>query len=201
MPLSTPIENVTDPTPVISRRWKIIISVLLILHVAAVFICPLSIEGSPIAGRLWLVVQPYVQAAYLNHGYHFFAPQPGPSHLLRFELEMADGTSRSGVIPNVKQNRPRVFYHRHFMLTEFLNMLHGQTEGITDAASQPRKVFERYSQSYANHLLNKYHAQRVTIHLVRHLIPFPDEVLKGKRLDDPTLYQEIYKRTYVAEES
>src|SRR4051794_27519392 len=83
--------------------------VILVLHLTAVIVCPLSIEGSPIAGRLWLVVQPYVQAAYLNHGYHFFAPQPGPSHLLRYEVELADGTTRAGVIPNVKQSKPRVF--------------------------------------------------------------------------------------------
>lgn len=191
----------TQPSAGWSKWTKVIVSALLAFHVAAVIICPLSIEGSPIAGRLWLVVQPYVQAAYLNHGYHFFAPQPGPSHLLRFELEMADGSTRTGTIPNVLQNKPRVFYHRHFMLTEFLNTLMGATQGVEDPGDQSKRVFENYSRSYANHLLDKYHAKRVTIHLVRHLIPFPDEVLAGRQLDDPKSYQELYKRTYVAEQT
>lgn len=199
MAISTTDAAQAPTGPRLSRGWKLAISALLIVHVTAVIVCPLSIEGSPIAGRLWLLLQPYVQAAYLNHGYHFFAPQPGPSHLLKYELELADGRNVTATIPNRTANRPRLFYHRHFMLTEFLNMLHERAQGSEDPASPQRHVFEQYSNSYANHLLKKYDARRVTLHLTRHLIPYPEEVLRGRPLNDPTLYQELYTRTYVAD--
>ena len=38
-----------------------------------------------------MVFRPYLEAAYLDHGYAFFAPDPGPSHLVRYELEFDDG--------------------------------------------------------------------------------------------------------------
>lgn len=185
--------------PALKTRWKIVISIALLLHLTAVIVSPLSIEGSPIAGRLWLLFRPYVQAAYLNHGYHFFAPQPGPSHLLRYELTLPDGKQVTGSIPNRKVNRPRLFYHRHFMLTEFLNMLREQAEIPGEAQEQARQVFENYSQSYASHLLAEHGAERVTIHLVRHLIPYPQDVIAGRQLSDPSLYQELYHRTYEAD--
>lgn len=185
--------------PHLSRGWKIVISALLALHLTAVVVAPLSIEGSPLASRAWLVFRPYLQAAFLNHGYHFFAPQPGPSHLLRYELEMPDGTQLTGSIPDRDINRPRLFYHRHFMLTEFLNVLREQTEGVEDANAPPRVMFDNYSESYARHLLAKHQAKQVTIHLVRHLIPFPDQVAAGRSLRDPEMYQDLYQRTYVAD--
>lgn len=188
-----------QPAPAqLARGWKLLISAALIFHLAAVVISPLSLEGSPIAGRLGPLFRPYVEAAYLDHGYHFFAPEPGPSHLLRYEVELANGKTLSGSIPNRDENRPRLFYHRHFMLTEFLNMLHAQAEGINDPAAPQRQLFESYSRSYANHLLEKYDGRRVTLRLVRHLIPYPDQVLAGRRLNDPALYQQLYHRTYVA---
>lgn len=183
----------------LSARWKIVISILLGLHLVAVIVAPLSIEGSPIASRLWWGFRPYLQAAYLNHGYHFFAPQPGPSHLLRYELDLPDGSRVTETIPDRDRNRPRLFYHRHFMLTEFLNVLREQTEGVDDPQAPPRRIFDRYSESYARHLLAKHQAKQVTIHLVRHLIPFPDEVAAGRPLNDPALYQDLYQRTYVAD--
>ncbi len=91
-PSATSPSAVPQPAaPRLSPPLKIVLSALLAFHVLALVVCPWSIEGSPIAGRLWLVVQPYVQAAYLNHGYHFFAPQPGPSH--RAGAESASSTS------------------------------------------------------------------------------------------------------------
>ena len=39
---------------------------------------------------------------YLNHGYHFFAPEPTESTLLSFQAERPDGTVVNGQHP-----RPR----------------------------------------------------------------------------------------------
>ena len=42
------------------------------------------------------VFQPYLEALYLDHGYHFFAPEPEESTLLSFEAERRTGLSSAG---------------------------------------------------------------------------------------------------------
>ena len=83
-----------------------------------------------------------------NHGYHFFAPEPGDSTLLAYEAHRADGTVVSGRIPN-RDIVPRLLYHRHFMLTEQMK----------DA---PAELQNEWVGSYAEHLCQKLGAQRVS---------------------------------------
>jgi hypothetical protein len=52
--------------------------------------------------------------------------------------------------------------------------------------SEMQTVFAR---SYARHLLRKYQAQRVTLYLIEHMFPSPQEVLDGLKLDDPRFYR------------
>ncbi|MEX2091214.1 MAG: hypothetical protein WD971_00980, partial [Pirellulales bacterium] len=55
---------------------KIVISLLVTWHVAAVFLAPLSIQpSSPLVVEIAQrrPMQWYLDALYLNHGYHFFA--------------------------------------------------------------------------------------------------------------------------------
>jgi hypothetical protein len=47
-----------------------------------------------------------------------------------------------------------------------------------------------YARSYAQHLLYVYHGQSVKLTLRRHMLPSPDEMLKGARLNDPRSYEE-----------
>lgn len=219
----------------LDSKVRALVSLLIIVHLAAVILPPLSMEGSPLASIGWRGLRPYIEAGYLNHGYHFFAPQPGPSHLIRYELEMPDGSRKEGEFPSREQNWPRLLYHRHFMLTEYLNVLHEgalrETELEREQQTQPqqqqrvqlpepvnyyppgseppepasnlpsatdRELLEAYAQSYADHLLARYGAQRVTIHLVRHLIPFPEDVRSGRPLDDPQLYRELFQKRFEA---
>lgn len=229
-PTSTSASSASD-----RRNWwqdgriRALVSLLLIVHLAAVVLPPLSMEGSPLAGYGWRALRPYIEAGYLNHGYHFFAPQPGPSHLIRYELDLPDGGRQEGIFPSREQNWPRLLYHRHFMLTEFLNVLHDSAQREQEleqaqrqnAAAAPiqyyppgteppepesnlpstadRELFDVYARSYADHLLKRYGAQRVTIHLVRHLIPFPEDIRAGRPLDDPQFYRELFQRTFEAE--
>ena len=84
----------------------------------AIIIAPAAVSpSSDLVQAGWDLFQPYLQILYLNHGYHFFAPEPGDSTLLAFQAERADGTVVSGRIPN-RGIVPRLLYHRHFMLTE-----------------------------------------------------------------------------------
>ena len=100
-----------------------IVSVLVVLHVAAVFLGPFALQGSEMATVAASVLRPYMDVMGLANGYRFFAPEPGPSHLVRYELTRADGSQVTGTFPDRQVHRPRLLYHRYFMLSEFINTL------------------------------------------------------------------------------
>ena len=72
-----------------SKQKRIIISVILLVHLLAIFSAPFAGPPAPsgLARRIHTIFEPYLRATYMNHGYRFFAPSPGPSHLLRFEIQ------------------------------------------------------------------------------------------------------------------
>ena len=126
--------------------------------------------------------RPYLEGMNLNHGNHFFAPEPGPSHLVHYQLRFDDGRVEQGLFPNVRQHQPRLRYHRHFMLSEFLNNL-----AIDDSR---RELFDAVTRSYADHLRHEHHATEVMLSLRRHYVPGPQHISSGKRLDDVSLFAE-----------
>lgn len=103
----------------------------LVWHVVAIMIAPIStpprFEGPPsvLGTTLGRVYRPYITAMFLDHAYKFFAPNPGDSHLIRYDLYFADGTKKihqeDQIFPDRTRHWPRLLYHRHFMLTEFIN--------------------------------------------------------------------------------
>ena len=167
-----------------SRSWlRRLVTLGLIFHLMALVIAPLAVAPcSQLSLKMWGVFRPYLEVLYLNHGYHFFAPDPGPSHLVRYELRFEDGRVSEGVFPNKTQHQPRLLYHRHFMLSEFLNNL-----AIDE--SRP-ELFNAVTQSYSEHLREQHHAAEVTLHLRRHYLPSPQHVSSGKRLDAVELFAE-----------
>jgi hypothetical protein len=128
----------TDPWPpprVVAGAWsppaRRIASLLILLHVSAVFVAPFAFAcatrsgSSPLADGLMRWYRPYVNLLYLNHGYAFFAPDPGASHLVRYRVEFADGRAPvEGTFPDLKTQRPRLLYHRHFMIADSLHNLY-----------------------------------------------------------------------------
>lgn len=167
------------PSPTIRR----IVSLLLILHLAAIASAPWAMQPSSLlAQRVFGFFRPYLDAAYLNHGYHFFAPEPGPSHQVRYELEYADGQKLDGVFPNADRQTPRLAYHRHFMLTESVNRI-----AVTPNEQTTLQVL---SSSFAEHLMSRHGAVRATLYLRRHYIPSPEQIADGLSLDAPELFAE-----------
>jgi len=187
-----------------SRRTKWIVSGLLTLHLIAVVAEPFrfftrSRRGtSPAAdpARIWLA--PYIEFAYLNHGYFFFAPEPGPSHLMNFQLTLADERQVSLAFPDKRNQWPRLLYHRHFMLAEFLHQLHVPPFDAAVAAEDPnlardwqaeRALFERVRDSMREHVAAKFGASQVRVERLEHRLPSDDEVFRLRvPLDSPTLY-------------
>lgn len=176
----------------LSRRVRGVVSVLLILHLVAIAAAPLAMEPASLpAQRVFAFFRPYLDAAFLNHGYHFFAPEPGPSHLIRYELTFADGRVEEGVFPDPAEQKPRLNYHRHFMLSEFANRL------VVNDAQQP--ALHELSRSFARHLMGERDAESATLFLRRHYIPSPQQVREGMTLDAEELFAERPLGTFVAD--
>jgi hypothetical protein len=175
----------TQPPAGLSRTWKLVISVLVSLHVLAVFVGPWAMppHRSELARTIAAGMGPYLQAAFLDNGYRFFSPEPGPGHLVRYEVTTHDGRQIEGTFPDKKAQWPRLLYHRYFMLSEFLNTISGP---------QAAELATAYQESYANHLVDKYDAKEVKLYLRHHRLPTMEEVLAGKKLSDPEFYEERY---------
>jgi hypothetical protein len=182
-------DNRTKP---LSRRVRGGVSALLVLHLVAITSAPLAMEPASLpAQKVFAFFRPYLDAAFLNHGYHFFAPEPGPSHLIRYELTFSDGRIETGVFPDPAEQKPRLNYHRHFMLSEFANRL-----AVNDA-QQP--VLHELSRSFARHLMSERNAESATLFLRRHYIPSPQQVREGMTLEAEELYAERSLGTFLSD--
>lgn len=207
------------------KPWiKVLVSLWLAIHVTAVFIAPFAFASnsgpapSPFADAAYRLFRPYIGALYLDHGYFFFAPNPGPSHLVDYKVEFDDGRPPvTGRIPDLKTERPRLLYHRHFMISESLNNRFVPAEpppepsppALTASAEQKvlyqasrrdfdrqlaawrhgRKQYEAMRGSFEDHLKHTFGGQRVTLTRVEHLLPTADEVeLAGRKLNAPDSY-------------
>jgi hypothetical protein len=219
--------GVADVSPRWPTGWKLLASGLVLLHCTAVFVPPFAFactvggSSSPFADACMAWLRPYVSLLYLDHGYFFFAPNPGPSHLVQYRLEFDDGRPPvTGRFPDLARQRPRLLYHRHFMLAEALHSRFVPPEpppepspppltataeqraqyALTQASYQAaladwrlrRRQYEAMRDSIAAHLRHVYGADRVTLTRIEHRLALPDEVEHlGKRLDAPDLYTEL----------
>jgi hypothetical protein len=157
----------------------VLVNVWLVYHLTAIVLAPWSVPpASRLVQNAWRAVGPYDQVLFLNHGYHYFAPEPGNSTLVAYLLEMPDGSRLSGKIPN-PGIKPRLFYHRHFMLTEYL--------ASDDLTPELRTELVR---SMARELCRENNARRITLSQVTHRLPTMQFVRAGGTLDDPEKYTE-----------
>ncbi len=113
------------------RFW---VSIFLIFHLFCVALAPLAVveprPGLAVALQGWL--RPYSESLYLIHGYRFFAPEPGPSHILHYEITRNSGETLVGHFPDRNQHWPRLLYHRWFMLSETVFQHVSATLNITE---------------------------------------------------------------------
>ncbi|GAB5403417.1 MAG: hypothetical protein Aurels2KO_16480 [Aureliella sp.] len=191
----------------LNSRAKWLVSIAVMLHLTAVFVEPFqfftrSQRGESEAGALVRrLVSPYTELAYLNHGYFFFAPEPGPSHLIGAKLTYDDGDQAELRFPDKQAQWPRLLYHRHFMLAEFLNQMHAPPVDLQLAEVDPvmfkgwqsnRNQYEMIRSSMEQHLTSRYEAESAKIVRLEHVLPSSDDVLvKGRPLNDPALYIEL----------
>ena len=153
-------------------------SLLLSLHVLAIFVAPASVGPSSQTIRgLWTVVSPYLYAMNLNHGYHFFAPEPGASTLLEYVVVQEDGKRVWGRMPDRRTMYPRLLYHRYFMLTEMLGSLSEEDPMRADLI-----------ESYAHQLMKKHQGKSVELKMVTHQLSRRERILLGADINDPDTF-------------
>jgi hypothetical protein len=182
--------------------WKWVISGAIFFHLWAVVAEPLRFQTrgplgpSPATNLAYLPVGFYAEFMYLTHGYAFFAPDPGPSHLFKAKLVRTDGSVSERLYPNLALDRPRLMYHRHFMLAEFLNNTY-RPEPVTgtpsekQALARERNLYLQVATAFRTHLAEGGDPANVELLRLEHRLPWIDEVQAGLKLDDPGLYREL----------
>ncbi len=181
--MSSPI----SPTASVATRvLRFIASLAILFYVAAVIIAPLS--GPPPASELSQVIlqpfRPFLGAFYLGHGYRFFAPNPGPGHSIRWTVTMPDGSTRSGSVPDAASDWPRLLYHRRFMVAEKISVMVPPPFAPAEAREAARRDWLPLVKATATNLLRSSGGTRVTLELVEHYLPGPEEVIAGTSGDD-----------------
>ena len=152
------------------------LSLWLAFHVFAVFISPAAMPpASPLLEDGYRLALPYNEALFLNHGYHYFAPDPGASTLIAWEIPREGEAPAVGRFPEVSI-RPRLLYHRYFMLAENVWAFDDETQ---------QDMLKAYARHFAAHL----NADRISLSRISHE---PSSILRlqaGGKLDDPETFQ------------
>lgn len=189
-----------------SRGLRTAISAVVVFHVVAVIVPPLWMQTrgpigvSPSVNSLRGATSAYSQFMYLDRGYAFFGPDPGPSAMFQVAVQQPNGKRAEYLYPDRDRIWPRLRYHRHFMLAEFLNQTYevpGPPEEVI--RDQPvlaedwrrrRYRYEKVRQSMLDHLAVEYRTDRVAMRRVRHLMPDYNAFRSSPMsLDDPRLYE------------
>lgn len=163
---------------------RLTLSVVLVWHVAVVFLSPLSV---PPASQLVTdiaqsrAVRWYTDSLYLNHGYHFFGPEPPINQLVRYRVtDPAGEVLAEGEFPDKSQQWPRLLYHRHMMLAD---------QAALGPPDIPAPEWLRLTlRGYGRHLLREYGGDRVGLEYVRHQPLSPLAVLDGADPNAPELF-------------
>jgi hypothetical protein len=217
---NTDNRNSTDPTmggpetERLSKPWCNLLLVVVGIHLLAVFSEPFyffsrsEIQTASDATAIRNLLRPYSQWMFLDHGYFFFAPNPGPGHLIRVvqsddpvpplpddrrstplaEVNRLDGENRSvSYLPDRASHWPRLLYHRYFMLSEFYYSRYAPREISRELATdrnfearwnQDRLIYVELRQSLEEHLKEKHSAPFLRIDRVERALPDTHSVLK-----------------------
>jgi hypothetical protein len=164
-----------------SRPARWLASLLIFGYLAAVIGPPLAgpPPASELAGVLRRPLRPLIGALYLDHGYRFFAPDPGPGHEIRWTATMPDGSTRSGTIPDREADWPRLLYHRRFMIAEKIATQVPTVEAPAEVRARAKPEWLPLVKGVAGNLLRATGGTQVKLEMVEHYLPGPEEVVAG----------------------
>jgi len=187
--MSAPRTAAVASTPY-DRGWsgaaRLFASVAILDNLTAVILPPLSgpPPASELAARLMQPLRPLVGLLCLGHGYRFFAPDPGPGHTIRWTMQLADGSTRTGSIPDHDGDWPRLLYHRRFMVAEKIAALVPPLDAPDGVRFAARQDWQPLVKGVATNLLRREGGLSVTLETVEHYLPDPAEVLASGTFAD-----------------
>lgn len=203
---------------------RAIASIAIAFHVFCVVLPPFDFASafgpgrrSPVTSGLRRAFASYIGVMNLDHGYFFFAPDPGPSHILEYQLLDREGNQvGEGRLPDRSSHWPRLLYHRHFMLAEQYNDFATPDspppkpeEPKTDNSAERRAYLDAIEQwrleerewreahnrfvaigdSFKKHLKDRFHCETVVLKRVEHQLFEPEAYARAKRpLTSPETY-------------
>lgn len=180
----TPAESPTEPKAGPAGWLKGLLSVWIAWHLFAVFVSPFSVPPSSqlaVDVAQSRLVRWYTDPLYLNHGYHFFGPEPPVNHLVRYTVwDTGGAVIAEGEFPNTDQQWPRLLYHRHMMLADQAN--------LAPSENGPEDAVRRSLRAYAHHLLRRHGGAETRIDYVRHLPLSPMQVDSGADPNAPEMF-------------
>lgn len=183
----TPHHHVKPSTAAIgwSPAARALVSVGLVIYLAAVVAPPLAgpPPASDMAGLLIQPLRPLVGGLYLGHGYRFFAPDPGPGHSIRWKLTRRDGSTLAGTIPDAATDRPRLLYHRRFMIPEKIAALVPPPDAPEESRRDAKRDWQPLVKGIAGQLLERHGGERVELEMVEHYLPAPEEAIRARAGD------------------
>jgi hypothetical protein len=105
---------------------RTVATIAILFFLFVIVIAPLAnpIGSASFTIPLAKAVSPIHRALFLGHGYRFFGPDPGPSHLVDYIVTRSDGSQVQGRFPDRQRYWPRLLYHRWFMLSETIYREH-----------------------------------------------------------------------------
>lgn len=209
--------SVTPSLGACPARWKWVVLACIAFHCTAIVAEPLRFfsqsEYQAAAETTWLrrSLAPYAEWMYLDHGYFFFAPNPGPSHLIGVRRVPPSDPARSqpihadrpielardvdAYLPNRQSQWPRLLYHRYFMLSEFYNNSFAPAELpeedkqdllFVDRWKQDRTFYDALNRSISRAMAHQLQSESVElIRLERQLLSIEQVHRLGWTLDDP----------------
>lgn len=148
------------------------------------------------------ITAPYVEWMYLDHGYFFFAPNPGPGHLVECSIVPTvtggqDAEPKKWIFPDKNELRPRLLYHRFFMLSEFYNDRFAPEDIPAEAKKDQeflnrwrfdRGFYESLQGSITRSIIHHHNAESVKLSRIERMLPESDQVLRENwKLNDPRL--------------
>jgi hypothetical protein len=75
--------------PTSARR--VVVSLLVVYHFGGILTIATPARQAWVPSQLWTYVyRPYLQFMFLNYGYDYYAPEPGPTYLLWFHVQYED---------------------------------------------------------------------------------------------------------------
>jgi len=201
-----------------TKPVRLAISILIMGHLLAVVLPPLSVQTrspigqSPSVATALGLIERYSQMVYIDRGYAFFAPDPGPSHLIQAAVTDGNGTRIEQMYPDRDLQWPRLLYHRHFMLSEFMETIYqppGPSTELQELDSEQAKYwrearmrYQHVRKSVVNHLKRQNPDRDVAIRRVEHLLPdLIDYQRDPIELDDDRMYRVLLDQNVPAGDS